>query len=199
MAAELEMTTIPFRLRGVDGEVSVLYGVNEDPIRWGYAVLELEWFKPELVRGFPVMQASVDHPAEGYAADMGWLQVVRYDIRDPDEEERVTVFDVPPQLSETDIPYAAFGVHPTFFDAPAMSAKNATWRAATFLVHTPDAVLSRIIRPICGFSWGYRVEDGLVLLDALTVADASDWSGILADLRMRFATWTFESLSAADD
>lgn len=46
------------------------------------------------VRGFPIMEASVDHPAEGYAADMGWLQV-RYDIRDPGEEEQATMFDVP--------------------------------------------------------------------------------------------------------
>ena len=198
MAKGLEVTTIPFRLRGVGGTVSVLYGVNEDPIRWGYAVLELEWFSPELVRGFPIMEASVDHPAEGYAADMGWLQVVRYDIRDPGEEEQATVFDVPPQLAETDVPYAAFGVRPTFFDAPAMSASNATWRATTFLVHTPDAVLSRVIRPICGFCWGYRVEEGSVHLDALTVADAGDWSAILPDVRTRFAAWTFESLPLAD-
>ena len=192
MTNGLDVTTIPFRLRDVDGTVSVLYGVNEDPIRWGYGVLELEWFSPELVRGFPIMEASVDHPAEGYAADMGWVQVVRYDIRDPGEEEQAVVFDVPPQLAEMDIPYAAFGVRPTFFDAPAMSATNATWRATTFLVHTPDAVLSRVIRPICGFSWGYRVEDGRVLLDALAVSDASEWARDLPDLRTRFESWTFE-------
>lgn len=79
-----------------------------------------------------------------------------------------------------------------------MSASNATWRATTFLVHTPDAVLSRVIRPICGFSWGYRVEEGSVHRDALTVADAGDWSAILPDVRTRFATWTFESLPPAD-
>lgn len=79
-----------------------------------------------------------------------------------------------------------------------MRAANATWRATTFLVHTPDAVLSRVIRPICGFSWGYRVEEGSVHRDALTVADAGDWSAILPDVRTRFATWTFESLPPAD-
>ena len=133
MADALDVETIPF-LRGVDGKVSVLYGVNEDPVYWGYAVLELEWFTPELVRGFPVMQASVEYSAEGYAADMGWLQVVRYTVSDPGQEGQATVFDVPPQLAETDMPYAAFGVRPTFFDAPAMAARNATWDADTFLV-----------------------------------------------------------------
>lgn len=191
MANGLDSTTIPFQLRGVGGTVSVLYGVNEDPVRWGWAVLDLEWFSPELIRGFPIMQATVDHPAEGYAADMGWIQIVRYDIRDPGEEEQLTVFDVPPQLAETDTPYAAFGVRPTFFDAPAMGAKDATWRADTFLVYTPDAVLSKVIRPICGFSWGYRLQAGVALLDPLSVADASDWRRNLPDLRGRFRTWTF--------
>lgn len=191
MANGLDVETIPFRLRGVDGKVSVMYGVNEDPVYWGYTVLELEWFTPELVRGFPVMQASVEYPAEGYAADMGWLQVVRYSVRDPGQEEQTTVFDVPPQLAATDIPYAAFGVRPTFFDAPAMAARNATWDADTFLVHTPDAVLSRVIQPICGFAWGYRVTDGDVLLNALRVADASDWERNVGDLRQRFGSWTF--------
>lgn len=62
MANGLDITTIPFRLRGADGKVSVLYGANEDPVRWGWAVLELGWFSPELVRGFPIMQATVDTP-----------------------------------------------------------------------------------------------------------------------------------------
>jgi hypothetical protein len=48
---DLDTTTIPFRLRGVEGQVTVQYGVNEDPVRWGYTVLDLEWFRPELVRG----------------------------------------------------------------------------------------------------------------------------------------------------
>jgi hypothetical protein len=192
VANGLDITAIPFRLRGADGTVSVLYGVNEDPVRWGWAVLGLEWFSPELVRGFPVMQATVEHPAEGYAADMGWIQVVRYDVRDPGEEEQVTTFDVPPQLAETDTPYAAFGVRPTFFDSPAMGAKDATWTADTFLVYTPDAVLSRVIRPICGFSWGYRLQEGVALLDPLSIGDASDWRRNLPDLREQFPTWSFE-------
>lgn len=100
----MNTTRIPFTLRGDDGWVTAQYGVNEDPARWRYPVLELEWYRPELVRGFPVMQATVEHPAEGYAATMGWLQVVRYEVRDPGEEERQTVFDVPPQLSDTETP-----------------------------------------------------------------------------------------------
>jgi hypothetical protein len=192
MTNGMDVTTIPFRLRGADGEVTVTYGVNEDPLRWGWGVLGLGWFSPDLVRGFPIMQATVEHPAEGYAADMGWIQVVRYEVRDPGEEEQATVFDVPPQLAESDIPYAAFGIRPTFFDAPAMGAKDATWEAHTFLVYTPDAVLSRVIRPICGFAWGYQLHDGVVALGPLSVAVASDWEKDASDLRKRFPAWTIE-------
>ena len=155
MANGLDITAIPFLLRGASGTVSVEYGVNEDPVRWGWAVLGLEWFSPELVRGFPIVQATVDHPAEGYAAAMGWLQVVRYDVRDPGEEEQVTVFDVPPQLAETDTPYAAFGVRPTFFDAPAMGAKDATWACR----HLPRLHARRSVEP--GHPADLRVLMGL--------------------------------------
>jgi len=189
----LDTTTIPFRLRGVEGEVSVDYGVNDDPVRWGYDVLDLDWFTPERVHGFPVIQASVKHPAEGYAADMGWLQVVRYDVKDPGEEEHQVVFDVPPQLSETESPYAAFGVRPTFFDAPAAGAKNMVWDADTFLAYSPDAVLSRVIRPLCGFSWGYRASNGVIQLSPLSIAGPEEWERNLPDLRGRYPTWSFES------
>jgi hypothetical protein len=73
----VQTTELRFALRGVPGTVTVRHGVNEDPRRWGYHVLDL----PDLVersRGFPVVEAAIEHPAEGYAAAMGWIQVVRY-------------------------------------------------------------------------------------------------------------------------
>ncbi|MDP9184194.1 MAG: hypothetical protein M3O29_00815, partial [Actinomycetota bacterium] len=73
--------------------------MNEDPERWGYLDLNLDWYSANAVRGFPVMQATVEHPSEGYGADMGWVQVVRYAVRDSGAEEDTTVFDVPPQFS----------------------------------------------------------------------------------------------------
>src|SRR5207245_2962739 len=102
---------------------------------WGYDVLGR--YSPELATGFPVVQASVSsYPAQGYGAEMGWVQIVRYTIADTNES--VTVFDVPPQLTDTDSPYTAFGVRPTMFDAPSIvDAQNVVWKADTFLVYTP--------------------------------------------------------------
>src|SRR4051795_2438801 len=183
--------TLPFTLRGVEGAIHVRYGVNDDPRRWGYEVLDLDWYSEDVVRGFPVMQASVEHSAEGYAAQLGWVQVVEYHVRDPGQSEDVTVFDVPPQLSEIENPYFAFGVLPTVFDAPSITSHEVEWSARTFLTYTPDAVLSRVIAPLGGFTWGYDVTAGEVTVRSLATAEQSDWMDILPGLRLRFPSWSF--------
>jgi hypothetical protein len=182
--------TISFRLNSLDGRVRVEYGVNEDPMRWGYGLLGLS-FPPEVARGFPVVQASVSYPAEGYAAHMGWIQVVRYRVHETGEE--TTVVDVPPQLRETDNPYMAYGVRPTMFDAPSITDREVTWGADSFLVHTPDALMTRVIHGICGFKWGFLVHGGEVQPDPLEIAVEGDWQRNMADLRARYPTWTFGS------
>lgn len=188
-----EATTIPFLLRGAKGEVWVTYGINTGPERLGYgeSVLGAD-YSPEMARGFPFLEAGVEFEGVGYGADFGWVQIVRYRVHDTGEE--TTVFDTPPQLSDTDCPYLAFGVRPTMFDAPGFSdAQDVTWDADTFLVHTPDAVLSRDIRAICGFSWGYRLKGATPAAIPLTVATESDWERNLGDLRGRFPSWRFGS------
>jgi len=57
------------------GEVVVSYGENEDPARCGYDLLGLD-FPWEVSRGFPVLRADVSYEADGYAAVLGWVQVV---------------------------------------------------------------------------------------------------------------------------
>ena len=199
MTLPLTDLSFPFELRGVSGTINVRHGVNDDPRRWGYEVLDLDWYHEDLVRGFPVLEASVDHPAEGYAAEMGWVQVVRYQVADAGSEEVTTVFDVPPQLSETDTPYLAFGVRPTMFDAPAIGAREVTWRASTFLTYTPDALLSRVVSPLRGFTWGYDVVAGDVRILDVAPAERSRWTSLLPDLRSRFSTWTFVDPASNDE
>lgn len=186
----MDVVTIPFSMRGLHGEVTVEYGINKDPVRWGYGVLGV--YTPELANGFPVVQASVStYPAHGYAAEMGWVQIVRYTVADTDES--VTVFDLPPQLTDTDTPYMAFGVRPTMFDAPSfVDVQNVVWNADAFLVYTPDAVLSRHLIATCGFKWGYDIVERVIAVHPLVVASENDWSRNLADLRSRFSRWQFE-------
>ena len=142
---------------------------TRSPTRWGWRLLGLD-VPLEHIVGFPVVEATVDYPGEGYAAVMGWVQVVRYEATDEPatgEPETVVLADVAPQLQGLGMPYVAFGVRPTYFDSPAISAPDADWRAATFLTATPDVLLSRVIEPVCGFCWGYRRKEGVTeLVDA---------------------------------
>ena len=190
--ASLTVTKIPFRLRDLEGEVIVEYEINHDPARWGFGKSVLgEANPPKMALGFPVVQASVDYEGAGYGAQMGWVQVVRYRVHDKDEQ--VTVFDVPPQIKDTDVPYLSFGVRPNLFDAPGFLEREVTWDADSFLVHSPDGVLSRIVNAITGFKWGYRIQRGQVAVLPLAIAKESDWDRNLNDLRGRYPTWEFGS------
>jgi len=190
--ASMTVTRIPFCLRGLDGEVIVEHGINDDPARWGFGESVLgEAYPSKMALGFPVMQASVAYEGVGYGAYMGWIQVVRYQLHD--KNEQVIVFDVAPQISDTDVPYFAFGVRPTIFDAPGFTEQEVTWDADTFLVHSPDGVITREVNAIRGFKWGYRVLSGEVEVLPVMPSQESDWDRNLRDLQGRYPTWEFGS------
>ena len=68
-----------FRLRDAEGSVSVSFEANEDPERWGYGVLGMEW-PTEIAKGLPVLTARTEVALDGYAAVMGWVQIVRIEV-----------------------------------------------------------------------------------------------------------------------
>ena len=179
---------LPFRIRDVDGSVRVSYDRNEDPRRWGYDLLGLD-FDIEVARGFPVVEASVDCPLEGYAAKMGWIQVVRYWVGR--QTDPTVIIDVAPQLNDYGMPYIAFGVRPTTFDAPTTTDANVIWRAVTFLTYGPQAHMTRTVAPAVGFRWGYDVRGGVCQPIAVEMASRDDWSDARDELRQRYADWTF--------
>ena len=187
-----DITRIPFQLRDFNGEIVVDYGVNLDPAKWGFGESVLgENHPPEQALGFPVVQATVDYAGVGYGAVMGWIQIVRYQLHDTNEQ--VTVFDVAPQIKDSDVPYVSYGIRPTLFDAPGFDRQEVTWDADSFLVHSPDGVLSREINAITGFRWGYTVRHGEVKVVPVALAHLSDWERNLPDLEKRHPTWTFGS------
>lgn len=192
----------PFRLRGIDGSVDVQYGPNQDPERWGYAVLGLPW-PMQLAEGLPVLEVAVRYPADGYAAAMGWIQVVRISVSEASESlvpggekappgEHAWV-DGPPQLKGLGVPFVSFGVRPALFDAPASTESDIRFVADSFLTASPDAVLSRVSQPCLGLRWGYATKAGrpaeLLPPNALDVAD---WRHALPLLEEEFPDWTFE-------
>lgn len=179
--------TLPFRLRGHDGFVTVEHEVNRDPGRWGYHLLGLP-YDASVAEGFPVVQASVQFPGEGYAAAMGWIQVLKYGSG---PEHEAVVVDRPPQHENTATPYYCWGTNPTFFDAPSTTQKGITWRAEAFLTTSPDALMTRTVQPLCGFQWGYSTRQTPPELLPVQPVGGSGWGSVRSKLRERYPTWEF--------
>ena len=179
---------VPFRAREIPGVVRIQYGRNEDPARWGYDLLGLT-FDSDVARGFPVVEARVEYPAEGYAALMGWIQLVRYWVGD--QQNPTVIADVAPQLRDARMPYMSFGTNPILFDAPAFTERNVMWRAWSFLTVTPDALMTPVVEPVCGFSWGYDLRDGRPQPTEVAPIVQTEWLDIRDELRTRYPEWTF--------
>jgi hypothetical protein len=191
----------PFRLRGAEGSVVVSFQANEDPERWGYGVLGLEW-PIELARGLPVLTARTECALDGYAAVMGWVQIVRIDVLEssralvegmekapPGHHEWV---DGPPQLRGLGVPFTSFGECPTLFDAPASTESDTTFLADSWLTAGPDAVMSRESFPVLGLRWGYSTRTGQPHeLHEPALLEQSDWAAALRLLRETFPDWEF--------
>jgi hypothetical protein len=183
-------SSIPFELRGRAGEVQVEYLVNEDPGRWGYPELQMEDLDIEAARGAPVVQATVEYPAEGYAAILGWIQIVEHGAVGGESE---TIVDVAPQMhaSGAGMPYMSFGIQPILFDAPGTDEPDSDFRAVSFLTASPDALMTPVVGPLCGFRWGYRTRNGRPEPAPLEVASNGDWAWMKATLGDAYPRWTF--------
>ena len=136
----------PFRLRGAEGSVIVSFHGNEDPQRWGYGTLGLAW-PTELAQGLPVLTARTECSLAGYAAIMGWVQIVRIDVLESSQPLAAGVdeapaghhawVDGPPQLRGLGVPFTLFGECPTLFDAPASTESDTTFFADSWVDGEP--------------------------------------------------------------
>ena len=180
---------LPFSLRSFDGLVTVDYGANEDPRRWGYHLLRLP-YDTAVAEGFPVLRATVSYDGEGYAAAMGWIQVIRY-AGDGVGEDEVVEVDHPPQLSDAGTPYYCWGTRPSFFDAPSMTREDVTWIADAFLVASPDALMTKTIQAVCGFRWGYTTRRQPPELLPVEPTGAGAWESATVVLREHYPAWNY--------
>jgi hypothetical protein len=179
---------IGFSLRGLDGHIDVSAAPNSDPASVGYAVL----FPDESVdfaRGFPVARATVTYPAEGYAAVFGWTQLVR-------STDSVTgAFEMDPIAiyQEIPTPFAWFGVKPELFDAPSRDDRpDLDWEARSFLCVAPDAVLTRRVLAVTGFSWGFTIKSGEIAISGPWELGPDTWNSHLGLLRQEYPRWAFD-------
>ena len=179
---------IPFTLRSISGLISVSVTCNSDPDAIGYSLLS--GLPIDAARGFPVCRATVTYPAQGYAAMFGWTQMVRSTDSAPGKFE----MDPIALYQQIPTPYAWFGIRPELFDAPSRDSRNdMTWEAHSFLCVSPDAVLTRHVQTVAGFSWGFTINHQHITLAPPAALEAETWDSHLDLLRASYPDWIFDS------
>jgi hypothetical protein len=185
---EADRLRIGFTLRGLDGLIDVSLTRNTDPGSLGY--LLLSGGEPaDFATGFPVCRASVTYSADGYAAVFGWTQLVRSTDSDGSgfEMDPIAIYrDVP-------TPFAWYGLKPELFDAPSREARDdMDWEANSFLCISPDAVVTRRVQALAGFSWGFTVAGGRIACTSPKPLGPQSWDRHLSLLRASYPEWVFD-------
>ncbi|GAA2759301.1 hypothetical protein GCM10009872_46610 [Actinopolymorpha rutila] len=180
-----------FVLHGQAGTASVTHRLNDQPAAVGFDLLGIDFGDLDF-SGFPVVEATTSYEGQGYRALMGWLQVVRY--TSPNDGEMFIV-DTGPQfrgIAGMDFPFLSWGMRPTLFDAPAIVESSVDWWADSFLVATPDALMTPIIEPLCAFRWGYAVDDDGVVTSRPPRArpTAEAWAEVRDGVQKLHPGWT---------
>jgi len=173
---------LAFSLRGTSGLVHVTYARNDRP--------ELVGSGPDAA-GFPYCHASVDYPARGYDAVLGWVQLVRSD----DNESAGRDFEIDPLdfLGDVPHPFCWIGLEPQLFDAPSRSPRrDMDWLAHSFLC-VPDGAADAgfEVHALTGFSWGFRVRDEAIQLVPPATLGPADWDQHAEGLSARYPAWRF--------
>jgi hypothetical protein len=182
--------TLPFVARGETGQAQINYAQHGDPDRWGIDILGLEG-DVSRAAAFPVFEASISYPRDGYAAFFGWIQVVHYWSGSADRPAW-SLLDNPPQLRGLGVPFFSYGLLPRFFDAPLDTpADISRWQALTFLTQTPDGLMSRNSVPLLGVSWGYLIDDEIPTMLPVVRATPQEWVDVREFLQHECPTWTF--------
>jgi hypothetical protein len=187
--AECRNLEIPFWLRGASGTFHVSIAPNVDPLAVGCEFL-LFGMPSEVALSYPVCTATVEYEREGYAAIFGWTQLVR----STDNSTGGESFEVDPiaVYRDVDTPYAWYGFRPTLFDAPfRFDKRDMSWECHSFLCFLPDAVLSRNVRAITGFSWGFDIRAETISIYDPVRLDAEAWNHHVSVLRDAHPNWTF--------
>jgi hypothetical protein len=170
---------LPFSLAGAPGHVDVVVAVNTDPLALGC--------RPA-ARGFPYCSASVNHPARGYTAALGWIQLVR----STDGASGGASFEMDPfePLGSTTHPFAFFGFLPTLFDAPSREPiGDMAWTAHSFLCRLGER--TQHTRALLGFSWGFLIRHHTITPHGPAVLDPADWNEHLTMLAHQHPGWSF--------
>lgn len=188
----LKISSIPFVLGMHKGKVNIHYAVNQGVEYSGFTAIGRE-FTDEMVRGFPVMKATVSFDGKGYEAMFGWIQIISH--IHGDGLERHFEVDLAPSMQGNDFPYCEVGYKPSMYDAPCNRPKTSmTWRAYTFLfqfISQPRREASRRFYPLVGFTWGYILADRGKRVDVTELREipTNEWKRVFPRSLRKFPKW----------
>lgn len=171
---------LPFTLRGRGGDIDITVDATRDPGELG---------APPDAQGLAYCEATITHPANGYAALLGWIQMVR----STDNHSRGEQFEMDPLtfVGEVAHPFCFLGIKPLLFDAPSRPTRNnLDWLAHSYLCHVADYE-TREVHALAGFSWGFTINDGDTTIIGPSLLDAADWNQQLDLLHAEHPAWRF--------
>jgi hypothetical protein len=194
-------TSIPFILAGKAGRIAVTYGQTDDPAAAGFDCIPGLPFDITLCRGYPNVHAVIEaYGGSGYRGLCGWIQVVTGERYHTGSVHADTAMDVDrlPSIAAMNMPFAAFGYLPEWFDAPCRNLngyERLRWTADTFLTTIPIRSRNENVQRLAGFRWGYLEYDLAtrrpVSMLPLAVTGAGAWNGLLPFLRKASPGWHF--------
>ncbi|GAM91396.1 hypothetical protein ANO11243_094460 [Dothideomycetidae sp. 11243] len=171
-------------------QVNVTLAQTEAPESNGQHLL-FPTLDPSNFLGYPTCTATVTSSRfQGYASMYGWIQFVR--DHETDAGQVPWELDPIPITDGLDTPYAWFGADPTLYDAPSrIDCVNIDWSAVSFLTYHDDALMTRAVKPLLAFEWGFKIQDGVKSAKPLRRLELASWNEHLAFLRSKFPNWQF--------
>lgn len=172
------------------GTVTFKVRPNDDPKKYGTTLLFPSHAANDFL-GFPVCEGVVQSEQSGYASMYGWIQLVR-GCDTVLDDRTAWEFDPLPVTQDIEWPFAWFGPDAALFDGPArVGAREHDWAARSFLTYIEDGVMTKVVRPIMGFEWGFTVRDGVISIKETTRLAGDQWNEHVSFLGGKFPSWTF--------
>lgn len=179
--------------------VRVIVEPNKHPAKAGSSLL-FPKLSISTFEGFPVCNAKIEATEDrGYAAIYGWIQFVREaPLSSPSTMMPSDLWEIDPLpiTAHTDSPFIWFGPEPQLFDGPfRVNRTDMDWTCWSFLTYINDSVMTKSVRPIVVFEWGYRIDSGNVTIKTLKFIDVHKaWEQQRELLQQKFGSWSFESI-----
>lgn len=150
-------------------------------------------------KAFPVCEATVKTEQRGYGSMYGWIQLFRSSDTTLNHDTPWQFDDVP-VFKDLNTPFAWFGPEPRLFDGPSrIGITQIDWAARSFLTYIDDALLSKTVRPVVGFEWGFSMSDGVVAIKSAEKLMLTQWSDHIGLLSEQFPGWKFFDVDTPAD